>query len=378
MLKEVELGPKQKSAVAAAVTVLSIFIIVLFAGSVIWGIVSLIGTFQNVFFPPVVAGVIAMLVRPFYNWIFRLAAKKHTIALILFFLSIMIPASAALWFFGSMIVDHLIQLIEDMPAIIDSVYENLRSYWPRIVDIADKYEVKEGLTSMIGEPVRTAADALAFTGESIFDSLKILFSYFAGLLTWAVLPVYLAFFLIAEPFVSEKIGDFLPFLKKKTKEDVIYLFDQFNSILVTFFRGQIIIALIQGLMFAAGFAVVGLPYGITIGMMLGFLNIVPYLGSIVGLAVAVPLAYLNPDGGLTQAFLVVGVFSVVQTIEGYLLTPKIMGNRTGLHPALIIFAMFFWGVALNGILGMILAIPLTAFAVVFWRLLKKKYIKELL
>jgi predicted PurR-regulated permease PerM len=378
MLKEIELGPKQKSAVAAAVTVLSIFIIALFAGSVIWGIVSLIGTFQNVFFPPVAAGVIAMLVRPFYNWIFRLTRNKHAVALILFFLSMLIPAAAALWFFGSMMIDHLIKLIEDMPAIIDSVYESIRSYWPRIMDIADKYELKEGLTSMISEPVRTAADALAFTGQSISDSLKILFSYFAGLLTWAVLPVYLAFFLIAEPFESEKIGDFLPFLKKNTKEDVIYLFDQFNSILVTFFRGQIIIALIQGLMFAAGFAIVGLPYGITIGMMLGFLNIVPYLGSIVGLAVAIPLAYLNPEGGMSQAVLVVGVFSIVQTIEGYLLTPKIMGSRTGLHPALIIFAMFFWGVALNGILGMILAIPLTAFAVVFWRLLKKKYIKELL
>ncbi len=63
----------------------------------------------------------------------------------------------------------------------------------------------------------------------------------------------------------------------------------------------------------------------------------------------------------------------VQAIEGYLLTPGFMGNRTGLHSALIIFAVFFRGVALGGIPGMMLAIPLTAFAVVFLRLLKKKY-----
>ena len=74
--------------------------------------------------------------------------------------------------------------------------------------------------------------------------------------------------------------------------------------------------------------------------------------------------------------LALAVFGSVQAIEGYLLTPRIMGDRTGLHPALIIFAVFFWGVALGGILGMMLAIPLTAFAVVFWRLLKKKYITE--
>jgi len=64
-------------------------------------------------------------------------------------------------------------------------------------------------------------------------------------------------------------------------------------------------------------------------------------------------------------------------IEGYFLTPKIMGDRTGLHPVVIIIAIFFWGSALNGIAGMILAIPLTAFLVVFWRLAREKYVKEL-
>ncbi len=106
------------------------------------------------------------------------------------------------------------------------------------------------------------------------------------------------------------------------------------------------------------------------------LNIIPYLGSIAGLAVALPLAFFGDAGSILRVGLVVVVFSVVQAIEGNFLTPKIMGDRTGLHPALIIFAVFFWGVALDGILGMILAIPLTAFAVVFWRLLKKKYITE--
>jgi len=64
-------------------------------------------------------------------------------------------------------------------------------------------------------------------------------------------------------------------------------------------------------------------------------------------------------------------------VEGYFLTPKIMGDRTGLHPVVIIVAIFFWSTALNGIMGMILAIPLTAFLVVFWRLAREKYMREL-
>ena len=96
-----------------------------------------------------------------------------------------------------------------------------------------------------------------------------------------------------------------------------------------------------------------------------------------GLGTALPLAFFQPDGGLVRVLLVLVVFAAVQMIEGYLLTPKIMGDRTGLHPVVIIIAIFFWGSALNGIMGMILAIPLTAFLVVFWRLAREKYVKEL-
>ena len=114
----------------------------------------------------------------------------------------------------------------------------------------------------------------------------------------------------------------------------------------------------------------------SLGLLLGLLNIIPYLGSILGLGIALPLAYFQQDGGLFTLGGVLVVFTVVQLIEGYFLTPRIMGDRTGLHPMAIIVAVFFWGSALSGILGMILAIPLTAFGVVFWRLAKDKYIKE--
>ena len=76
------------------------------------------------------------------------------------------------------------------------------------------------------------------------------------------------------------------------------------------------------------------------------------------------------------ALLVLAVKIVTQNIEGWFLTPKIMGDRTGLHPVIIIVAIFFWGTAFNGILGMILAIPLTAFFVTVWRLLQRKYLNS--
>jgi predicted PurR-regulated permease PerM len=147
--------------------------------------------------------------------------------------------------------------------------------------------------------------------------------------------------------------------------------------MVAFFRGQLIVAFLQGLLYAAGFSLVGLRYGFILGLLLGFLNIIPYLGSIIGLGIALPLAFFQPGGGLNTLIAVVVVFSIVQLIESYVLTPKIMGDRTGLHFMAIIFAVFFWGAALGGILGMLLAIPLTAFLASMWRLAKERYITEL-
>jgi predicted PurR-regulated permease PerM len=240
----------------------------------------------------------------------------------------------------------------------------------------EKYGLMSEFGNLLEDPAEMVANVLRASWKRMSQPIALMFQSMAGLFAWAVLPLYLAFFLMAKPFEPKQVSEFLPFLKKETREDVIYLFDQFIGILLTFFRGQIIIALAQGGLFALGFALIGFPYSIVVGMTLGLLNIIPYLGSIVGLGVALPLAYFGDDGGISRVALALVVFGAVQTIEGYLLTPRIMGKRTGLHPALIIFAVFFWGVALGGILGMMLAIPLTAFAVVFWRLLKKKYITE--
>jgi predicted PurR-regulated permease PerM len=192
-----------------------------------------------------------------------------------------------------------------------------------------------------------------------------------------MVPVYFAFFLLAAPPQRSSLEAAMPFLKAETRANVAFLVTEFVNILVAFFRGQLIIAFLQGLLYALGFTIVGLRYGFVLGLMLGFLNVIPYLGAILGLAITLPLAFFQAGGGFGTLVAVIVVLVLVSTIEGYFLTPKIMGDRTGLHPMVIIVAIFFWGSALGGVAGMILAIPLTAFLVVFWRLARENYIGEL-
>lgn len=375
-MKTLELGPRQRATIAAAITLGSVMILVAFISIGLWGLGQFVSAFQNVILPPVVAGILTMLLRPYFSILVTFCRGSQALGLTLFFLSILIPLALFLSFISVTATNQLLRLFDDLPSLINSIVEAGQSFSPQVSVLLEKYGLMSEVDKLIDNPVEKVASFLQGAWDKMSQPIVLMFQSVVGLLAWASLPLYLAFFLMAKPFEANHLGEFLPFLKKDTREDVIYLFDNFIKILLTFFRGQIIIAFIQGILFAIGFSIVGFPYSIVIGMLMGLLNIVPYLGSIVGLSIVLPLAYFGNDGGLYSVMLVMLVFVVVQTIEGYFLTPKIMGNRTGLHPALIIFAIFFWGSALGGIMGMILAIPLTAFAVVFWKLLKLKYISE--
>ena len=248
----------------------------------------------------------------------------------------------------------------------------MEEHTPQAMALWERSGLEERLRSAMEGREESLFYGLQFFGTKALSAGAGLLRGVAGLLSWLVLPVYFAFFLVGAPKLKAA-QEHLTFLKEDTRSDVFYLLEQFVEIMVAFFRGQLIVAMLQGILFAVGFSIAGLKYGLILGLLLGFLNIIPYLGSVIGLAVCLPLAFFQGGGGLFVVVWVLVVFTIVQLIEAYFLTPKIMGDRTGLHPLVIIVALFFWGTALGGISGMILAIPLTAFGVVFWRLAREKY-----
>ncbi|HUP25666.1 MAG TPA: AI-2E family transporter [Thermoanaerobaculia bacterium] len=366
-----ELSERQRSTIAAALTTVAACVLVLAVGALLFLVGLFVTRFSNVFLPLAVAAVLALVVRPFFVLLRR--KMPASLALVCVFLSVLVPLGLFGWFFGAMAVGQIADLIENGPAMWERFRAGLAERWPQAARYFDEQGLEERLRTAVSGQEQQLLKGLQSGLEGVWDMVKRVGLWIGTLLTWAVLPVYFAFFLLVDP--RERLltlDDKLVFLKKETRDDVEYLARQFVEILVSFFRGQLIVAFLQGCLFALGFSVVGLRYGLLLGFVLGFLNVIPYLGSIVGMAVALPLAFFQEGGGGTKVILVVVVFTIVQMIEGYLLTPKIMGDRTGLHPVAIIVAVFFWGSALGGIAGMILAIPLTAFLVVFWRLAREK------
>jgi len=373
----IELSDRQRTTVATAITILSAAVIVVAVGAIFWLVGAFLSRFSNIFLPLAVAAVAALVIKPYYDFIYRRLHLGRVPALIAVFLTAIVPLIALGWFFGAIITEQLKGFIQSFPLWWHNAVEWTTEHAPVITGLLADHPLGQTIGDAVEGQTSVIVEGLQLFGRRALTAGAGVMSWVGVLVCWAVFPIYFAFFLMADTTHIENLERHLPFLKTETRRDVVYLLGEFLNIIVAFFRGQLIIAFLQGLLFGIGFTVVGLKYGFVIGLVLGFLNIVPYLGNIIGLATVLPLAFFQPGGGLVRVLAVLVVFAIVQVVEGYLLTPKIMGDRTGLHPVVIIVAVFFWSTALNGIMGMILAIPLTAFLVVFWRLAREKYMGEL-
>ncbi len=370
-----KLTERQATTVATAVTILATLVIILAAVGILWLLAYFLRAFSGVFLPLAVGAVAALVCQPYYQWLRRKARLPRPLALIAVVLSFVLPVGAFLAFFGTLLVQQVVDLVSHVPEWWRSASSSLRERWPELREFFESplgVRIREALAGMQDQVL----SGLGGVGGTALSAGAGLVRGIGGFLGWVVLPVYFVFFLTFEPRAVDG-AHVLPFLKPDTRKDVIYLVQEFVNVVVAFFRGQLIIAFLQGLLFAIGFSIVGLRYGFVIGLLLGVLNVIPYLGSIIGLGIALPLALLQEGGGSPKLAFALLVFLVVQLIEAYILTPRIMGERTGLHPLAIIVAVFFWGQALGGIMGMIFAVPLTAFLASLWRLVKEKYITEL-
>jgi len=339
------------------------------------GIGRLLAIFANVLWPLAAAGVMALILRPLVGALERRLQLRRLTSVVLLYSGFVLLTGAALVALLPPLIQQLIDFFAYLPTLWENAVRYTTEHYPAWIEIAKGHLSKPGVQAFI--------DGLADEGKALFagalPTLRVAFSGVFDLVAFfthlAIIPVYLFFFLLMRGEPTSELGRHLPFLSPGVRDDAVFLAREFVSIVESFFRGQMLIGFFMGILLALGFSLIGLRFGLFIGLALGILNIVPYLGTILGLLVTLPLAFFQPEGGWDLIGLVLLVKVVVQCIESWVLTPKIMGHHTGLHPMAIIVAVFFWGTAFSGVLGMLLAVPLTAFFVTAWRLAKLKYFR---
>lgn len=368
--------PWQKRAISWAIALGAIALIFFLIG---WA-AGLIGEFlvfiRDILWPLAVAAVLALVGRPLVETMERNLRCSSMTAVIIIFSFILVIAGVGIWLIAPVLYRQTLELIQLVPKLYQDLTIYLESNFPQWINylkeqIGDENYVK--MQAFLKEELdsfQTNIPSLKDAKETVTGSLTSSISFVVGL---SLMPLYLFFFLQNRDDPGEWFRPWLTLFPEKMRRNIIFLAEEFISILVSFFRGQLLIAIIMGILYGIGFMAVGLKAGLWIGLGMGIMNLIPYFGTIVGLLVVIPTSFLQPGGDWVLLSMCLGVFTLVQALEGFFLTPKIMGDRTGLHPVTIVISILFWGKVLNGILGMILAIPLTAFFIVFWRLIESQY-----
>ncbi len=238
--------------------------------------------------------------------------------------------------------------------------------------------------SRVGRMLMENLDVIFNTGRSWLTagSSKVL-GFFGLLLGMIMVPVYLFFFLKESASITKHWHDYVPLKASRFKTSLVETLVEINGYLVSFFRGQVLVAVIDGILVGLALTIFGLPYGLLIGVFMAILGVIPYIGNILCLIPACIIAYLHaqiPDFGMspwTYVGCVVAIFIVVQQINSLVTAPKIVGDSVGLHPLTVIFSMLFWSLVLGGFVGALLAVPLTAAVkVLFRRFIWERQLRE--
>lgn len=246
---------------------------------------------------------------------------------------------------------QVVSFVVKIPTYANALWDRLQP----LFDLIKNY-ISETQLTYIRESLST--QGLGFVND-LGDTLMKLFSQGAilfNIVSFIIITPVVAFYLLADwPIITDKIKALfprrnLPFIDEKLGE--------IDMTLSAFIRGQAIVCVFLALFYGIGLSVIGLDLGFSVGFIAGILSFIPYVGSLTGFFLSLLLAFTqSAPWSLFIGILL--VFGIGQFIEGYILTPKLVGDKIGLHPVWVIFALFAGGY-LFGFLGVLLAVPVAA------------------
>jgi len=330
---------------------------------IVIGVGLLIGRLSAVLLPFMIAWLIAYLMYPLLSFYqYKLKLKSRILSLIATLLTVF----GILTLIGYLLIPPIVDQSQKAIIIINKFLTDPQYAWnipPAIMETIQNflasidiqsylsYENMEGLIKSI---LPRIWDVVSGAGGIILD-LVIVF----------MVLLYLIFILKDYEKISKEWINLVP---KHYRPFIIKVGEDVKKGMNSYFRGQGLIAFINCILFATGFSIIGLPLGIVLGICAGVLNMIPYMQTI-AIIPGIMLAAIKAAEYNQNFFLVVvsvlAVFAIVQLIEELILTPKIMGDATGLHPAVILLSLSIWG-TLFGVVGMIIALPMTTLIISYY------------
>ncbi|CAK14249.1 AI-2E family transporter [Pseudomonas entomophila] len=314
---------------------------------------------HNILSPFLVGILLAYLADPLVDRLER-AGLSRTWGVVVVFSLFTLIFLALLLVLIPMLAKQLLRLYELAPQMLDWLQHVALPWVQSRLGLADGFWKFDKIKAAIGEHMGQTTDIVGVLLSQATASSLALIGWLANLV---LIPV-VGFYLLRDwDLMMAKLRSLLP---RQRESQVVGLAGECHEVLGAFVRGQLLVMLALGVIYSTGLMLVGLELGLLIGMLAGLAAIVPYMGFIIGIGAALVAGLFQFGGDLYPMLGIVAVFMVGQALEGMVLTPLLVGDRIGLHPVAVIFAILAGG-ELFGFTGVLLALPVAAVIMVLLR-----------
>src|SRR5213082_1184354 len=409
----------QRKTMWAALTACFVVLLVIIVGAVIWAAANVISFLQPILIPVAIAVILTYLLDPLVTKMSRGTLSRTKAVALLFAIAFFALGGLAAWLVPTISIQSA-NFAKQVPAyterardyIVDLIYRFDQSFgflgsgrtksastsftnWligpipspsphaqPTVSPTPKAFETTPAAETIAPSPPKlTTAErqriqayvekqmpnlqhALPTLMEKFWDILKKSIGGFLGvtgfLLSLILVPIYLFFLLNERPRIEAHWREYLPLRASPLRDEVAELLSEINSYVTAYFRGQLLVCLVDGILIGTTLTIFpGLNFAPVIGALVVVLTMIPYIGIFVCWVPAVLIAAFQ-WGDWWHPFWVTMIFIVIQNLEGMFYAPRIVGNSVGLHPVTVIVSIFVWGLLIGGLLGPILAVPLTA------------------
>ena len=381
----------------AALTGIALAVVIILVCSLLFGLGALFVALEPVLLPVVIAGFFAYILSPCVALVQKRITKRVWAVT-----TVMAVAGVLVVGFGFTIVPPLVnqtgELITKREQILESVVEGGKA------QLAGNRLLQQGVDMLYGKMLKDARaselppeDYESLSQESSYEGkLTAILSFNSSYLTekalsWLtagtralsgvsmafigaiMVPVFLFYFLLESASIAKNWHTVLPIRRSAFREEVVGTLQEINNYIISFVRGQMLVSVIDGVILAIALKITGLPYAVTIAAAAALLGVIPYLGMIGTWVPAMLIAWFTWHD-VSHLVIVSVIFGCVSQFDGWVLQPRILGSRVKMHDLTIMFSVLFWSFVIGGVVGALLAVPLTAsIKVLFTRYIWSSY-----
>lgn len=319
--------------------------------------------------PLLIAAFMAYLLFPLVSRLERKGIKKEVAVASALVIALLL-GGVAVTLLVPILIEDLKELARDLPRIAETAIHRAEGLAMRLgldIPLSQEEWVAQAKSHLAEIPLGALKALGVFFGRTITGVVGL----FLSVLHLVLIPIFFLHLIAGSDRIVNEVRSWVPPRNRG-------FFDLFvksaNEIVSAYFRGQVLVAVILGVLYGTGFWIAGLRFGFVIGLLTGLLNVIPYAGPLIGLSLATVVALANFEG-IGSLLGVWGAFAIVQGLEGFVITPRIVGDRVGLNALETMIALIVGG-NLGGFVGMLVAIPLAG--VVKWIVLESKdrYLKS--